>query len=928
MGYADDIAKLRQEGASDDEILKTYREIAPQDSTDIDKLMGEGVGAKDILDTITSSPAKPKPQAPGADDGILEKGRKALQYGAANRAIGYGATARNLGMGENWLEKAGKANLPENYKSASADFFDPQGGDKGIGGYGWGYLPRMLLESTPGLLMDLGAGVATGGAGFLASNAASSFGGNVDARVENNGGKAAGATDYAAAAGISGLGAYLNRLGITGAGGAANSALKGAGLEAAKRVPGVLASSAAKEGLTEGAQNIVEQAGQTAGTDKGLNVDIHQTGGAAIAGGAMGAGLRATTLPGDAVNAVRQAGTDQDSNIRVAERLKGLDNGITDSGEQFRALKTVQSNIDTSVGVAKTKANWLIKEAGAEEAVANARATLKTGEQLTSDQLGVLKEALGGHADGVKLLEDLTDFNTLNRIKQSGTVDKTTESFDGGIIGKMGNILDPKRMGKTLFGKAAGGFSAASALELPFAAQAGITFPAIAKFLAAQSALYAGAKGVDKVMGNSNPVATFRDQFSGLDQTPKADAEPATARMSPAEMKDLANQTKLLAKAQGREKQLANQLAGIEEGARNAADKETAQAEAQKAKETEAAWKALAALKAQEDSQSPALSDKAWSGRDPKLPKAADEEALWAAQERQNALDAKAQADADAQNDVDLALAQEARDALAAKQAQIDAELLATERRAEMEAKTQAEKEAARKASETDAGWKAYERMMSSQKAPQGLSDRLWAPKEAPKPVDPKARQVDDLFAKAEAETDGGWSDHDAESAIQKAYKEREATLSKAFAGKKPEKAPKEAKEPKAPKETNDTPKTETSVDQDTISITVGNVTAVRPKEGIKNLSSYQAKVRERMKIRQAAIDDFMDANPTGKHDLEALAERLTNSSKNWEDAASHIEDYITDRSSNAKLVSKLWDIYNIHEGKLRGTYGNDKAPR
>lgn len=850
MGYAEDIARLRQEGASDDDILDTYRELAPHDSADIEKLRGEGATAKDILDTIADMPLSPKPQAnPQANEGILEKSRKALQYGTAQGIKGLGATYRHLGGGKNALETYGEAFGPKDYKPASMDFFDPQGEDKGIGGYGWGYLPRMMLESVPGLATDLGIGALTGGTGFIVSNASRNFGPTLDERVKNNGGREASVGDYAAAAGSTALQAYLNKIGalggkIPGVGsaieGAGNSVLRGAGLEAAKRIPGVLGRAIVTEGATEAAQNVIDQAGTTIGTDKGLSIDPHQVGGAAIAGGAMGGALRATTLPGDAINAYRHSGTDQDSNIRVADRFKGLDNKITDSSEQYRALKTVEDSIKTSIGVSEKTADWLIKQSDAERTLGDITSALKRGDGLTPEQTETLKSVLGQHEDGIRLLEDLTDYSTLNRVRRSGSNSELFKSFDGGLTGKFGAFLNPRLLPGKLMGAGASGLGAASAFELPFYSQLGIAGPFLAKALATQSALYAGAKGIDAVTGQSNPVARFRDQFAGLDQSAKAAVE--SELMSPREAQEAAKTAKA---ADGRQRQidqagegavrqsvtdttnalkryqtLENQIAGIEQGAADASAKETA-------------------------------------------------------------LDAS------------------------------------------------------RKAKETDKAWAEHQRTMESQGASPALSDRLWAPyepaKAAPKAAPneaAKAKQIEDLWSRAEEANDPQWSDFEAQSAIDRENRARTSGMQDAFSElmaqskasrKASEPAPEKAEKPKKAK----TPKAAVNDDSpvDTITVRVGDSVVTRPRDGIKNEKAYKASMIGRMTKRSEAIDEARPIIQTRQQDLDALLDRLNNSSSDgWQQAQSHIEDFIT-ANDDIDLQSKLWDWYNANEGKLKGTY-------
>lgn len=897
MDYAGDITKLRQEGASDDDLLQTYKELAPHDAADIDKLMGEGATAKDILDTVVSSPAK-APKNPQANEGILTKGLKALQYGAAKGISDYGSTAKNLGATDAGpgIEEFGKGFMPKDYKPASQDFFDPQGADKGLGGYGWGYAPRAIAESLPGLGMDLAAGVVSGGAGFVASNAARNFGPTVDERVANNGGAPATTSDKLIAGASSGISAYLNKLGMLGGAGlsgVAGAAAQGAGLKGIASIAPAMGKAALTEGVTEGAQNVVDQTAQTVGTDKGLTIDPKQIGGAAILGGATGGAARALSAPGDVANAVRQSGTDQDSNTRVADSLSALgkNNEIKDSKGQLRALDTVQAQTDAAIDASTGKAKWLVDQADAGEQLAVVRSTLKAGEELTPEQITGLKTVLDVHPDGQKLFSDLTDMATINRLRSSGTQDG--DRFEGGIVGKAGKFLDPMRSGGLLL-KGAG---AASVFDLPMLAQIGLTGPALAKMAGLQAGAFATAKGVDKITGKANPVATFRDQFKGMKAPQaKALAERVSTVQSPTELK-----------TEKKVKKLDNQIAEIEQNAAAEAAIETNKAENIKAKETNLGWKAYEALKAKEANPDPALADKAW--KEPKLPAKAGEDAMWAAKEKLDAAEERVRLAQESNDANELAQAEAALTELSARQREIELDIKATELRAETESAAEFERGASRKAVETDKAWKAMEAAQKRQKGSPALSDRLWAPQEAKAPVDPKsvtdatkAKQENDLFSAAEPK---GPSATDLENLMEKEMasarsKPLEVTVKK------------QAKdEPKASKESSDV---------DTFDVTYEDVTVSRPSDGVKNKPAYKAKTLARLKDRAAFVNEAIKVDPEAKADLAALKQQLSNSSKTWEDAQGHLADYIESRISEPGF-DKLLKVWQDHEPKLKATY-------
>jgi hypothetical protein len=510
MDFAGDIAKLRKEGVSDDDILTTYRSIAPNDSSDIDKLQGEGVHAKDILDTIASRGPAPKPEAlPQDSDGFWDTQRKRLQFGAGAGIEAVGSTLRNTTGDGVGAEKLGRDLKPEGYVSSSARFMK-NGERKHWADFDYQHLPGAAVEALPALAA--GAGAALGGwVPALGMGALMNFGPSLDQRRENNGGMALTGTDYALAGGSALAAGALDKLGI---GGITGATMKGAGVAGLKTIPKAVGKAAVAEGATEGGQSVIDQALTSVGTDKGLSVDPGQAIGEGLVGAAVGGGARTAGALGDARNAARWAGGDQDSHTRVADRFASSGVDIESSTDQSKALNTVKSIIDKDIARSKKDAKGVLDQTGGQEAVDTALAILRNKETLTAEHKAGLEEALARHDDGLKLLKDITDLDTLNQLRKTGTEDQG--HFDGGIVGKWGGALNPMRLGKSILGKTAGGISAASALELPFAAQLGITAPAIAKFLAAQSAAYAGAKGIDKVMGNSNPVRTFRDQFSGL----------------------------------------------------------------------------------------------------------------------------------------------------------------------------------------------------------------------------------------------------------------------------------------------------------------------------------------------------------------------------------------------------------------------------
>lgn len=550
---AADIAQLRAEGEADDGILATYRDYAPHYAADIDKLLGEGAPARDILDSVVEYERYKAQQGPQPEnsDGVLETSRKALQYGAANAAVGLGRTAHWAGeasgidlakdVGET-ITGFGKSIAPTDYKPASADFFDPRGEDKGPGGFGWRHLPRTVLEGIPGLLMDVGAGAATGGAGFLASNAARTFGPAMDARVENNGGKPAEVSDYAIAGGSAALQAYLNKVGINPA---LNGFTKGAGLAAVSQIPAQVAKAGAVDAAAGAAGNVIDQAGVSIGTDKGLTVDPHQIAGAAAASGAMGGAVRGVKGIGDVTNAVRFRDMDDAAAARLADRFYRL-NITADTPEG--AFKAVEAANSTLV----REARWARKEAfkgiakdqhtDARELLDLTESMLGQGTVVSGTRFAEIKEKLGDTPHAAKYVNALEDRSALNLLKSMGRYEDGY--FAGGVASSklMGEEINPlswlKNTTKRTIGTTLAGIGVVSELPVITKIMAG---QAAAKVAAAQAAAYGTARGVDAITSSRNPVREltnrFRtdDPFSPFPKQPQRVNQPRERLLKPEE---------------------------------------------------------------------------------------------------------------------------------------------------------------------------------------------------------------------------------------------------------------------------------------------------------------------------------------------------------------------------------------------------------
>ncbi|MBB4039101.1 hypothetical protein GGR34_000736 [Microvirga flocculans] len=575
-------------------------------------------------DTEAQSSALPEGFVLDSDDpmegqGVLEKSAKALQYGAAQRAVGYGKTLDAIGVDTagKTLVEMGEALAPKDYRSASVDFFDPQEKDRGLFGYGWGYVPRALLEQVPGLAADLGIGALTGGFGFVGSNVAGNFGPALEARMQNDGKTLddAGIVDYTAVGAGTALNAYLNKVGI---GSAVSAPVKGAGLGAIAQIPGAIAKGAVAEGLTEAAQTAVDQAATQIGTERGYDPNLKEIAGAGILGGAAGGALRTAQVPGDVLNSIKDSSFDAESATRVADYAQSLGDDLGSEKGAYRALSTIKDHFQRQFTHVKSKvANEFIKETGAGDFITDLDNRLNHGYTLKKGDFAELEAMFGDRADGVALINAIKDRDTVNRLANRGVVTDSEQRFGGGLSGgKLGRFINPTRGVGRVLGAAAGATHGASQLAIPFASQAALVAPMALKVLGSQVAGYTGARAIDSVLGTSKPLERFANRWSGHAETTTPNL-PSTKELKAAQ--------KALQKLQAEEDRI---LRDAERGGsgRNSPDA------TRKAKQTDKAWEQYKkAQKAQESALEARRADEeaAWADHT-KLPKNASEEALWA----------------------------------------------------------------------------------------------------------------------------------------------------------------------------------------------------------------------------------------------------------------------------------------------------------
>ncbi len=252
-------------------------------------------------------------------------GLSALQHGLRQGAQGVGATARVLGdaLDNDWLRRQGNTLTdavpePRGYVPSSPALV--QAIRDGRFGDAAGHLPGAIAEAVPamGATMAAGAlGSAVGGpvGGLAAAGLASgaqTFGPVAEERAAHDGVAASDPENMLAAAGTTAASAALDAVGARGAGRALAaprgvSGRVGAALHATRR-----------EGITEGAQQAVEQVGTSLGTRDGLQMDPAEIAAAAATGAGAGGMVR---LPG----AVVAGGADGASDALIPARWRDMD---------------------------------------------------------------------------------------------------------------------------------------------------------------------------------------------------------------------------------------------------------------------------------------------------------------------------------------------------------------------------------------------------------------------------------------------------------------------------------------------------------------------------------------------------------------------------------------------------------------------------
>jgi len=233
------------------------------------------------------------------NDDVLSRFGKALQFGLDQPLERIADTFKTFGFNDTEKFLRDLTEEPENYISAAEKFMQGNGIN-----YGWEYLPRAVVEQLGSLAGNVatrvaGAGVGAAvagpiGAGVGAFSAPVLFealqilGPTAYERARNEGREEPTLEDWKAIAPTTAVSSLLGSLGAQNIARLNSVSKFGIPGNMSRTTRGVL-----EEGLTEGAQSLVEQTGTTAFTKNGYEVNLRDALGEGIIGAGTGGGINA-----------------------------------------------------------------------------------------------------------------------------------------------------------------------------------------------------------------------------------------------------------------------------------------------------------------------------------------------------------------------------------------------------------------------------------------------------------------------------------------------------------------------------------------------------------------------------------------------------------------------------------------------------------
>jgi hypothetical protein len=444
-----------------------------------------------------------KPQEASSGPGGMVN---AVRQGAADVLSGTGETLNQyVGAGGDTLKNAGAAIAPQGYQSA------PVVSDKGFDASA---IPQAVAQAAPGAAASIAAARLTPGGPFAkllsgsAAYALSQLGNRAKERAaartgdenaqptgEDKGMAAAAMVPEAALGGV-GLSRFL-----PGSGKVAALGLNGV-VDGAKR----LVATAGTEAATAMGQDAIAQAGRTAATPGGLNINPTEVANAGATAGPTGALFGAGRFAHEAKDAVKYRSLGDFDPADVAAYANRVEQSAGDGN-----LK------DTKVGYAAHTAAQADVANELKNAVMGIR---QRNGNLSTDADNVLNRAAAGDALTVQDLAQLPQDPALNalqslsaqhnigqEVSRLGSVNDKSGTFKGGLSDVMERRI---RAIQNPAGAAAAGLLGGLGLSGGMAAM----FAHAPATLAALGGAYGAARVNDAVTGNRSPAFAFSKRFS------------------------------------------------------------------------------------------------------------------------------------------------------------------------------------------------------------------------------------------------------------------------------------------------------------------------------------------------------------------------------------------------------------------------------
>ncbi len=461
-----------------------------------------------------------------------------LQHGIAGAISGDTSTAKLSGVPTATLDAAASAVEPSNYKSAplireGGHWYNPMD-------YQPSAIPQMVAEAAPGMAQDMAAGwtsgklmpggpvpkALAGAGGYAGSLLLRTFGpgahSNADARtgIPNS---PVETSDIMREAAKQAMTLPINMVG--------GKML----LPAAGNVTGSVLSRLGKtigtEGLVGGATDALDQAGTTAGSKGGFNIDGNQVATSATSR-AIGGAVMASPRAAKEANANRKY-SGYEATPETTAAAQAVATRIKDATDGASLVGPLGGTKNAASGVVSARDNIHrdLADATKNEALstdnANTLSDINDGKNVSAGQVTKLQaeaspETMHLAHQAMIVRQEIARGSLTMDEQGNGT------KFTGGIGGAMENLPIIRTPLKSAVTTSAAALAASLGVHGAGAA-IGAAAPAL---LGAAGGLYGGARIIDRLTGSRSPAVPFVDRFGGTD-TPTRFAPAAPAPPEP-----------------------------------------------------------------------------------------------------------------------------------------------------------------------------------------------------------------------------------------------------------------------------------------------------------------------------------------------------------------------------------------------------------